>query len=104
MLNNSLFQRVFDTVRAGIKASNNLPIGSNHNYYSCFPSFLAAKDANIDMLLNIMQKALGTAGIKNKIKNRDIDEKFDLLLETNDILLDRAVSLRRNSSYKIFCT
>ena len=86
-------QRVFDAVRAGIKASNNLPIGSNHNYYSCFPSFLAAKDANINMLLNIMQNALGTAGIKNKIKNRDIEEKFDLLLETNDILLDRANAL-----------
>ncbi|XP_076640541.1 exosome component Rrp6 [Colletes latitarsis] len=83
-------QHAFGAIRCGIKAANNLPIGSNFSYYSCFPSFLIAKDDNIKLLLNAMQHMFGTVGIKNNILNRDVEEKFDLLLEMNDILLDRA--------------
>lgn len=83
-------QHAFNVIRIGIKAANNLPIGSNYRYYSCFPSFLTAKDENIKMLLNVMQRVLGTVGIKSNISNRDEEEKFDLLLEANDILLDKA--------------
>ncbi|XP_053994279.1 exosome component 10 [Hylaeus volcanicus] len=86
-------QHAFDAIRTGIKAANNLPIGSNYSYYSCFPSFLNAKDENVKLTLNVMQHVLGTVGIKNKISHRSIEEKFDLLLETNDILLDRANAL-----------
>ncbi|XP_017798414.1 PREDICTED: exosome component 10 [Habropoda laboriosa] len=86
-------QEAFDVIRLGIKAANNLPTGSNFNYYSCFPSFLRAKDENIQMLLNVMQNVLGTANVTNKISNRDEEEIFDLLLEANDGLLDRANAL-----------
>ena len=39
-----------------------------------------------------MQHLLGTVGMKSNMSHRDIEEKFELLLETNDIFLDRAVS------------
>lgn len=39
-----------------------------------------------------MQNTFGMAGIKGNISNLDVEEKFDLLLESNDIFLDRAVS------------
>ncbi|KZC08697.1 Exosome component 10 [Dufourea novaeangliae] len=91
-------QDAFDAIRAGIKAANSLPIESNYNYYSCFPSFLAAKDRNVTLLLSVMQHTLGTAGIKSNVFNRDTEEKFDLLLETNDILLDRANALMDEES------
>ncbi|XP_076231525.1 exosome component Rrp6 [Calliopsis andreniformis] len=86
-------QEAFNAIRSGIKAANSLPTGSNHNYYSCFPSFIAAKDQNLKLLLSVMQHTLSIAGVKSNIFHRDIEEKFDLLLETNDILLDRANAL-----------
>lgn len=51
------------------------------------------------MLLSVMQHTLGTAGVKSKILHREVEEKFDLLLEANDVLLDRAVSLQRFVSH-----
>ncbi|CAK9815186.1 Exosome component 10 [Anthophora quadrimaculata] len=83
-------QEAFHLIKLGIKAANNLPTGSNFNYYSCFPSFLRVKDENAQLLLNIMQNVLETAKVTNKILNRDIEEKFDLLLAANDELLDQA--------------
>ncbi|XP_076643110.1 exosome component Rrp6 [Halictus rubicundus] len=91
-------QDAFDAIRTGIKAANALPIESNFNYYSCFPSFLAATDKNVQLLLSIMQHTLGTAGIKGNISRLDTEEKFELLLESNDILLDRANSLMDEES------
>lgn len=49
-----------------------------------------------------MQCVMATAGVKNNVSNRGIDEKFDLLLEANDILLDRAVSFCTNRFHTIF--
>lgn len=46
--------------------------------------------------MDVMQHLLGLAGIKSNISNLDIEEKFDLLLETNDMLLDRAVSFSKD--------
>ncbi|XP_076278935.1 exosome component Rrp6 isoform X2 [Lasioglossum baleicum] len=91
-------QDAFDAIRAGIKAANALPIESNFNYYSCFPSFLAATESNVELLLSVVQHALGTAGIKGKISRLDTEEKFELLLESNDILLDKANSLMDEES------
>lgn len=39
-----------------------------------------------------MQGIVEKAGIAGNIRQRDIEEKFDLILESNDIFLDRAVS------------
>ncbi|CAL7952505.1 unnamed protein product [Xylocopa violacea] len=86
-------QEAFDAIKLGIKAANSLPIGSNFNYYSCFPSFLKANNENARLLLNVMQHVLGAANVKSNILNRDIEERFDLLLEANDTLLDRANAL-----------
>ncbi|XP_078050895.1 exosome component Rrp6 [Augochlora pura] len=83
-------QDAFNAIRTGIKTANALPIESNFNYYCCFPSFLTAKDKNVELLLKVMGHVLGTAGIKGNISRLDMEEKFDLLLESNDILLDRA--------------
>lgn len=51
-----------------------------------------------------MQRVLGTVGIKSNISNRDEEEKFDLLLEANDILLDKAVSCFLKFFIQFFCT
>ena len=43
-----------------------------------------------------MQHLLGTVGMKSQMSHRDIEEKFELLLEINDIFLDRAVSFHKD--------
>lgn len=86
-------QDTFDAIKSGIKSANGLPIDSNFNYYSCFPSFLRVKNKNAKLLSDIMQHLLGTVGMKSQMSHCDIEEKFELLLEVNDIFLDRANSL-----------
>lgn len=49
-----------------------------------------------------MQRIMETADIKSNISNRDIEERFELLLETNDVLLDRAVSFHKDTISFIF--
>ncbi|XP_018049348.1 PREDICTED: exosome component 10 isoform X2 [Atta colombica] len=83
-------QDAFDAMRAGIKAANNLPAGDNFNYYACFPSFNDARQKDKERILDTMQSIIKLAGGSGNIQNRDIDEKFDLLLEANDQLLDQA--------------
>jgi len=89
----NVFQDAFDTMRAGIKAANNLPIGDNFNYYACFPSFNDARRKETERMLATIQSIIKIVGGSSNIQTRDIDEKFELLLETNDQLLDQAVSI-----------
>lgn len=85
-------QDAFDSMRAGIKAANNLPVGDNFNYYACFPSFNDARHKDTERMLATMQSIMKIVGGSSNIHNtnRDINEKFDLLLEANDQLLDQA--------------
>ncbi|XP_011647610.1 exosome component 10 [Pogonomyrmex barbatus] len=83
-------QDAFDAMRTGIKAANNLPVGDNFNYYACFPSFNDARHKDIERMLATMQSIIKIAGGSTNIQTRNMDEKFDLLLETNDYMLDQA--------------
>lgn len=90
--NNPNFQRSFAVIKNGIKGANSLPNGGNFNYYTCFPIFHEIRNDQIKKVIDSMQSIIGKAGIAGSIQQRDIDEKFDLLLEANDVFLDRAVS------------
>ncbi|XP_011867465.1 PREDICTED: exosome component 10 [Vollenhovia emeryi] len=83
-------QNAFDAMRAGIKAANNLPVGDNFNYYACFSSFNDARHRDAERILATMQSVIKLTGGSTNIQTRDDEEKFDLLLETNDLLLDQA--------------
>ncbi|KAF7387989.1 hypothetical protein HZH66_010756 [Vespula vulgaris] len=83
-------KEVFDAIREGIKAANNLPTGENFNYYECFPSFNKARKGDSERLLKMMQKIIKLSGVSGNIERRDIEEKFELLLEANDVFLDKA--------------
>ncbi|CAL1681433.1 unnamed protein product [Lasius platythorax] len=83
-------QEAYDTVRAGIKAANNLPAGDNFNYYVCFPSFNEARNKDLRRILATMQTIIKTTGGSSNIECADVDDKFELLLEINDQLLDQA--------------
>ncbi|XP_072758066.1 exosome complex component 10 homolog [Anoplolepis gracilipes] len=83
-------QEAYEAIRGGIKAANNLPAGDNFNYYICFPSFNEARNKDLKRILATMQMIIKTAGGSSNIESADVDDKFDLLLEINDHLLDQA--------------
>ncbi|XP_029159209.1 LOW QUALITY PROTEIN: exosome component 10 [Nylanderia fulva] len=83
-------QEGYDVIRAGIKAANNLPAGDNFNYYVCFPSFNEARNKGQKKILAAMQTIIKTAGGSSNIESADVDDKFEVLLEINDQLLDQA--------------
>lgn len=49
-----------------------------------------------------MQHLLGTVGMRGQMSHRDIEEKFELLLEINDTFLDRAVSSHKDIVSMLF--
>ncbi|KAJ8666846.1 hypothetical protein QAD02_008508 [Eretmocerus hayati] len=83
-------EKSFNIIKNGIKSANMLPNGDNFKYYSCFPTFNDIRNAQIKKIMDTMQKIIEKTGIAGNIKQRDVEEKFDLLLEANDTLLDRA--------------
>lgn len=85
-------QDAFSAIRDGIKAANGLPSAENFNYYQCYPTFNKIRNKQAKSLVNSMQNIVKLAGVSNDIVQRDVEEKFELLLEANDILIDRAVS------------
>lgn len=70
-----------------------MPTGENYDYYAFFQSFKNAKDEDVKRILTTIQIIMKLAGSSRNIEHLDIEEKFDLLLETNDSLLDQAVSI-----------
>lgn len=90
----NVFQEAYDVMIAGIKAANNLPAADNFNYYVCLkPSLNEARNKDLKRILATMQMIIRTTGGSSNIESADVDDKFDLLLETNDHLLDQAVSI-----------
>lgn len=87
---NSLIKKSFEIIDKGVKASNALPADDNFEYYSCFPTFSDVKNEQSKKIVQLMQSIIGVSGIAGNIVQRDTEEKYDLLLEANDILLDRA--------------
>lgn len=83
-------KEAFSVIKDGIKASNNFPIEENYNYYECFPSFNKAKNDYSERLVKMMQKVINLSGVSRNIGRRDIEDQFDVLLETNDVYLDKA--------------
>uniref|UniRef100_A0A0C9RHK2 Exosome complex component 10 homolog n=1 Tax=Fopius arisanus TaxID=64838 RepID=A0A0C9RHK2_9HYME len=82
----------FAVLKIGIKAANSLPSGENFSYYSCFPTFRNIRQEEIKKVMTSMQRLLECTGASGSITRGDREEKFDLLTEANDILLDRATA------------
>lgn len=80
----------FEVLKTGIKVANGFPSGEKYDYYNCFPNFRNIVNGEIKNVLDCMQNVMESAGVRGNIKRRDIEEKFELLVEANDILLERA--------------
>lgn len=71
------------------KAISTLPSGSSRDLYSAHPSFSKVMDQQSDHVLDVIQTVLKLQGIKGNIVRRDKEEKFEILQECNDAMLER---------------
>nr|KAF6443721.1 exosome component 10 [Molossus molossus] len=81
-------------VVAVTKASGGLPqFGDEYDFYRSFPGFQAFCETQGDRLLQCMSKVMQYHGCRSNIKDRskvtELEDKFDLLVDTNDVILER---------------
>uniref|UniRef100_A0A1B6DM44 HRDC domain-containing protein n=1 Tax=Clastoptera arizonana TaxID=38151 RepID=A0A1B6DM44_9HEMI len=79
----------FQSVMGAIIASNKLPKGDQWDYYKTFPSFNGIMDNQATKVVDLMSIILKHQGIQQNIARRDIEEKYDLVVDTNDVILER---------------
>ncbi|KAM6218998.1 exosome complex component 10 [Rhynchocyon petersi] len=82
------------SVVAVTKASGGLPqSGDEYDFYRSFPGFQAFCETQGDRLLQCMSRVMQYHGCRSNIKDRskvtELEDKFDLLVDTNDIILER---------------
>ncbi|XP_006145397.1 exosome component 10 isoform X1 [Tupaia chinensis] len=81
-------------VLAVTKASGGLPqSGDEYDFYRSFPGFQAFCETQGDRLLQCMSRVMQYHGCRSNIKDRskvtELEDKFDLLVDTNDVILER---------------
>uniref|UniRef100_A0A8I6AK66 Exosome complex component 10 n=1 Tax=Rattus norvegicus TaxID=10116 RepID=A0A8I6AK66_RAT len=82
------------SVVAVTKASGGLPqVGDEYDFYRSFPAFQAFCETQGDRLLQCMSRVMQYHGCRSNIKDRskvtELEDKFDLLVDTNDVILER---------------
>ncbi|KAM6116734.1 exosome complex component 10 [Phoenicopterus ruber ruber] len=82
------------TVVAATKASNGLPQpGDEYDFYRSFPGFRAYCETQGDRLLHCMSKVMQYHGCRSHMKDRskatELEDKFDMLVDSNDVILER---------------
>uniref|UniRef100_A0A8C3Y1K5 Exosome complex component 10 n=1 Tax=Catharus ustulatus TaxID=91951 RepID=A0A8C3Y1K5_CATUS len=82
------------TVVAATKASNGLPQpGDEYDFYCSFPGFRAFCKSQGDRLLHCMSQVMQYHGCRSLMKDSSkvtgLEDKFDMLVDSNDVILER---------------
>ncbi|XP_041062323.1 exosome component 10 [Carcharodon carcharias] len=90
----SFVKHVLGTVVSATKASNGLPQpGDEFDFYRSFPGFQAFCDTQADQLLSCMSQLMQYHSCRSHIKGRhkvtELEDKFDLLVDANDVILEQ---------------
>ncbi|XP_072101187.1 exosome complex component 10 isoform X1 [Mobula birostris] len=89
-----LVKHVLGTVMAATKASNGLPrFGDEFDFYRSFPGFQSFCDTQADRLLSCMSQLMQFHSCRSQIRGHnkvtELEDKFDLLVDANDVILER---------------
>ncbi|MED6247737.1 Exosome component 10 [Ataeniobius toweri] len=82
-------------VLSATKASAGLPqAGDEYDFYRSFPGFQEFCESQGDKLLHCMSQIMQHHGCRSHIRDRNkltgIEERFDLVVDSNDVILERA--------------
>ncbi|KAF5295448.1 hypothetical protein FQA39_LY13109 [Lamprigera yunnana] len=79
----------FHTLLEATKSSNALPTQRDFDFYTNYDSFNKILNAEGDRILRLMNNILHNQEQNVNVRNRDLDEKMELLIEANDNILER---------------
>ncbi|XP_067005258.2 exosome complex component 10 homolog [Anabrus simplex] len=82
-------QAGFRAVMEATKSSSGLPSGLNWDLYSSYPVFHRIMETEGNRILDLITMILRHQGINGNISRRDLEEKFDMIVDTNDVILER---------------
>ncbi|XP_063001211.1 exosome complex component 10 [Elgaria multicarinata webbii] len=90
----SFVKHALGTVVSATKASSGLPQhGDEYDFYRSFPGFQAFCETQGDRLLHCMSKVMQYHGCRSHLQDRgkvtELEDKFDLLVDANDAILER---------------
>uniref|UniRef100_A0A3B3U524 Exosome complex component 10 n=1 Tax=Poecilia latipinna TaxID=48699 RepID=A0A3B3U524_9TELE len=82
-------------VLSATKASAGLPqAGDEYDFYRSFPGFQEFCESQGDKLLHCMSQIMQHHGCRSHIRDRNkltgLEERFDLVVDSNDVILERA--------------
>uniref|UniRef100_A0A3B5R8D3 Exosome complex component 10 n=1 Tax=Xiphophorus maculatus TaxID=8083 RepID=A0A3B5R8D3_XIPMA len=82
-------------VISATKASAGLPVaGDEYDFYRSFPGFQEFCESQGDKLLHCMSQIMQHHGCRSHIRDRNkltgLEERFDLVVDSNDVILERA--------------
>lgn len=74
------------------KTSNALPADRNWDFYKVHDSFNKIMNSEGDRILRLMNSILHVQNVSTNIRNKDIEEKMEILIEANDDILEKVAS------------
>nr|XP_020637831.1 exosome component 10 [Pogona vitticeps] len=90
----SFVKHALGTVVSATKASSGLPQpGDEYDFYRSFPGFQAYCETQGDRLLHCMSRVMQYHGCRSHLRDHskvtELEDKFDLLVDANDAILER---------------
>ncbi|XP_048746314.1 exosome component 10-like isoform X2 [Ostrea edulis] len=100
---NTFTQQALKSVVQATRVSNNLPAaGDDYDYYSSFQGVRDILDIEGKRVLNIIQNVLRYHNVKGHMTSSsdatDLEDKFDVLMDANDHILEKAGSFLDESA------
>lgn len=84
----SYFQSGLKLIIEASRVGSSLPCGAARDAYSAYPAYAKVIENQSGKILNIIQSVLKARNVRGNIARRDDDEKMEMLLECNDIMLE----------------
>ncbi|RZC34489.1 exosome component 10, partial [Asbolus verrucosus] len=82
----------FKVLMEAIRHSNALPTGRDRNFYNVSESFTKIINDEGGSVLRLMNQIMRCNDIESNIRNRILDEKTELVVEANDVILEKVAN------------
>jgi exosome complex exonuclease RRP6 len=86
------FQDGFKVLMEAIRHSNALPSGRDWSFYNVSESFTKIMTDEGNTVLHLMNQVMRGNDLDSNIRNRVLDEKVELVIEANDMILEKVAN------------
>lgn len=86
-------QEAFKILIETTKSANRLPFGRNRDLYESCPTFHSILKIEEDKILSNLSKIMKYFNFKGNISKRDDEDKFEMIVDANDSILEKVVTI-----------